>query len=47
MKKKEFLREMNIKEWKTKIGKKNIESLTKWTKSDLYSSKILEFFKKN
>ena len=45
MKKKEFLREMNIKEWKTKIGKKkNIESLTKWTKSDLYSSKILEFF---
>ena len=44
MKKKEFLREMNIKEWKTKIGKKNNESLTKWTKSDLYSSKILEFF---
>lgn len=30
---------MEDKNWQ-----KNIESLTKWTKSDLYSSKILEFF---
>lgn len=30
---------MEDKNWQ-----KNIESLTKWTKSDVYSSKILEFF---